>query len=161
MSSEPTLSPLQIKEHRFTNLRVKAAEYGNVAAPTSLKPDIWFEPVANTPNQWKLVLTLLLTSADAARPYAYEVEIQIQGLVEAKDTLSPEKKEQIALVNGFSVLYSAAREMLINVTARSVYGPISLPTISFVDVVKKATQKPEKEVPKVPSPPPPKAAAAA
>lgn len=155
MSSEPTLSFSQIKDHRFTNLRVKAMEYGNLGAPTSLKPDIWFEQVANTTNQWRLALTLILTSADPTKPYAYEVELQVQGLVEARETLTQEKKAQLALVNGFSILYSASREMLINVTSRSAHGAISLPTISFVEVVKKALQ-PEKEAPKLPPPPPPK-----
>jgi preprotein translocase subunit SecB len=138
------LSPLQMKDHRFTNLRVKSLEFGSIAAKPSLKPTIWFEQVADTTNQWRLILTLLIASADPAKAFAYEAEVQLQGLVEALEDLPSEKRQQIALVNGFSILYSAAREMLLIVTARSAHGPMSLPTISFVEMVKQATKPAEK-----------------
>jgi preprotein translocase subunit SecB len=139
------LSPLQLKDHRFTNLRVKSLKFGSISAKPSLKPTIWFEQVSDTTNQWRLVLTIVIASADAAKPYAYEGEVPLQGLVEALEALPQERRQQIALVNGFSILYSAAREMLLNVTARSAHGAMMLPTISFVDMVKQATQKPVEE----------------
>ena len=138
----PILSPLQMKDHRFTNLRVKSIEFGSIAAKPSLRPTIWFEPVTETTNQWKLILTVVIASADATKPFAYEADVQVQGLVEALEALPEDKRQQIALVNGFSILYSAAREMLLNITARSAHGPMALPTISFVEMVKQETQKP-------------------
>jgi preprotein translocase subunit SecB len=137
----PPLSPLQLKEHKFTNLRVKSIEGGSATAARSLKPSIWFEAVANTPNQWRLVLTLELTSADPAKPFVYEADFQVQGTVEVNDGFPPDKKEQLALVNGLSVLYSAAREMLLNITARSAYGAVNLPTLSFVKMVADALKQ--------------------
>ena len=38
----------------------------------------------------------------------YEADMQVQGTVEVNEGFPLEKKEQLALVNGFSVLYSAA-----------------------------------------------------
>jgi preprotein translocase subunit SecB len=140
----PALSPLQMKDHRFTNLRVKSLEFGSTSAKPSLRPTIWFEPVPETTNQWRLILTVVIASADATKPYAYEAEVQLQGLVEALEALPEERRQQIALVNGFSILYSAAREMLLNITARSAHGSMALPTISFVSMVKQATKPPEK-----------------
>jgi len=55
--------------------------------------------------------------------------------------LPADQKEIMALVNGFSILCSAAREMLLNVTARSAYGPVSLPTLSFVSLVREARKQ--------------------
>jgi len=144
----PPLSPLQLKEHKFTNLRVKSIEGGSGSASPSLKPSIWFEAVANIPNQWRLVLTLELTSADPAKPFLYEADIQVQGTVEVNDGFPADKKEQLALVNGLSVLYSAAREMLLNITARSAHGAVNLPTLSFVQLVAEALkQKAETQQP--------------
>ena len=40
-----------------------------------------------------------------------------------------------AVINGLGMLYSAAREMILNVTARSVHGPMSLPTLNFVGLI--------------------------
>jgi preprotein translocase subunit SecB len=134
------LSPLQLKEHGFTTVRIQAVEGGSLKADPSLKPAIWFEQVAAKPNQWRLALTLQLGSQDPAKLFAYEAELKLQGLVEVADGFLQDRKEQLALVNGFSILYSAAREMLLNITARSVYGAVTLPTISFVSLVKEATQ---------------------
>jgi preprotein translocase subunit SecB len=57
------------------------------------------------------------------------------------NSLAVDQREIMALVNGFSILYSAAREMLLNVTARSAYGPVSLPTLSFVNLVQEARKQ--------------------
>ena len=138
MATTLPLSPLQLKEHGFTTVRIQAIEGGSITAEPSLKPTIWFAQEAASPNQWRLVLTLNLGSQDLAKPFAYQAEIAIQGLVQIADSFLQDRKEQLALVNGFSILYSAAREMLLNVTARSVYGTVTLPTVSFVNMVKEA-----------------------
>lgn len=121
-------------------LHVKAIEGGSPSAEPSLKPEIWFEAVPNVADQWKLVLTIQLTSADASKPFLYEADIQLQGLVHVEAGFPEDRKEQLALVNGFSVLYSAAREMLLNVTARSA-GAVNLPTLSFVNLVQEARKQ--------------------
>jgi preprotein translocase subunit SecB len=87
------------------------------------------------------MLTLQLGSEEATKPFAYEAELKLQGLVQVNDGFLEERKELLALVNGFSILYSAAREMLLNITARSGKGALTLPTISFVNLVKDAIQK--------------------
>lgn len=151
MATTLPLSPLQLKEHGFTIVRIQAIEGGSPKADPSLKPAIWFEHAAA--NKWRLALTLHLGSEDPAKPFAYEAELKLQGLVEVADGFLQDRKEQLALVNGFSILYSAAREMLLNITARSVYGAVTLPTISFVKLVAD-TLKPKEEPPKpaVPQP---------
>src|SRR6266566_1278319 len=141
MTPPPPLSPLQLKEHGFTAVRVQAIEGGSLTAEPSLKPTIWFERVPTALNQWRLILTLQLGSQDAAKPFAYEAEIKVQGLVQVDDTFLEAKKEHLALVNGLSILYSAAREMLLNITARSAHGALSLPTLSFVKLVAEALKQ--------------------
>ena len=58
--------------------------------------------------------------------------------------LSAERKETMALVNGFSILCSASKEMLLNITARSAYRPVSLPALSFVSLVQEARKQKSK-----------------
>jgi preprotein translocase subunit SecB len=140
MSTTVQLSPLQLKEHGFTSVNIQAIEGGSPSAEPSLKPVIWFEPVAQNPDQWRLILTIHLGSQDEAKPFAYHAEIILQGVVQVNEGFLQERKEQLALVNGFSILYSAAREMLLNITARSLFGAVTLPTISFVTTVKEALQ---------------------
>jgi len=148
MTSPTPLSPLQLKDHRFTNLRVKAIEGGSPTAEPSFKSEIGFEPVPNTSDQWRLILTLQLKSADVSKPFSYEADIQIQGLVQVDSGFPEERKEQLAIVNGLSILYAAAREMLLNITSHSVYGAVNLPTLSFVNMVTEARkQKAESQKP--------------
>jgi preprotein translocase subunit SecB len=106
-----------------------------------LEPAVRFDQAPGNPNEWRLWLTLKLGSDDPARPFAYEAEMQIQALIGVANHLPAEQKEVMALVNGFSILYSAAREMLLNITARSTYGPVSLPTLSFVNLVQDARKQ--------------------
>jgi|ERR1039458_5765940 preprotein translocase subunit SecB len=144
------LSPLQLREHGFTTVRVHATDNGSLTNSPSLKPAISFERQSANPNQWRLVLSLELGSREAAKAFAYEGEMKVQGLVEVTGNVPEDRKEQLALVNGFSLLYSAAREMLLNITARSRHGGVTLPTISFVSMVKEATEP--KTTPQNPAP---------
>jgi preprotein translocase subunit SecB len=144
------LSPLQLREHGFTNVRVQVIDSGALTNPPSLKPEISFERQSTNPNQWRLVLSLQLGSREAEKVFAYEAEMTVRGLVEVTGKVPEDRKEQLALVNGFSLLYSAAREMMLNITARSRHGPLMLPTISFVSMVKEATEP--KTTPQAPAP---------
>jgi len=135
------LSALQLKEHAFTNIRVVAVQGGSPAAEPALHPTLWFARVANTLNQWRLMLTVKLASADVAKPFLYHLEIQIQGIVEMTGEMLEDRREQLALVNGFSILYGAAREMLLTITARCAYGAVSLPTLSFAELVAEAKRR--------------------
>lgn len=137
------LSPLQLKEHRFTTVYLQAVDGGDKAAEPSLVPAIWHEQVPGNPNQWRLALTLKLGSQDPAKPFAYEAEFKVQGVVQVAANFLQERKEQLALVNGFSLLYSAAREMLLTLTTRSVKGAVLLPTLSFVALVKDSLKQKE------------------
>lgn len=141
MPTPPPLSPVQLKQHGFTTLLVRAIPGGSLDGAPSLEPAIRFDQTPGNPNEWRLWLMLKLGSDDPARPFAYEVDLQLQALIEVASHLPTEQKEVMALVNGFSVLYSAAREMLLNVTARSAYGPVSLPTLSFVNLVQEARKQ--------------------
>lgn len=144
------LSPLQLREHGFTSVRVQVIDSGALTNPPSLKPAISFERQSTNPNQWRLVLSLQLGSREADKAFAYEAEMTVRGLVEVTGKVPEDRKEQLALVNGFSLLYSAAREMMLNITARSRHGPLMLPTISFVSMVKEATEP--KSPPQDPAP---------
>ena len=62
-------------------------------------------------------------------------------------------KEQLSLVNGFSVLHSAAREMLLNITGRCACGSVTLPTLNFVPLVAQARNQKADTQKKPPQPP--------
>jgi hypothetical protein len=50
--------------------------------------------------------------------------------------------EDLAIVNGTSLLWSAIREQVLSLTARMRAGPVMLPTVHFHDLKKQAPQQP-------------------
>jgi preprotein translocase subunit SecB len=150
---KPPLSPLQLKEHHFTNIRVRSIDGGKADGASSFKPTIWFDHVPNSPNQWRIVLTIQCLNEDPAKPYLYEADIMVQGIVEVNEGFPEDKKEQLAIVNGLSILFSAVREMLLNITARSAYGGITLPTFSFVNLVGEALKQKAEQAKPTPAAP--------
>jgi preprotein translocase subunit SecB len=139
MSITPTsLSPLQLKSYSFPVVSIRANPNGKPTGVSSVTQQISCLPVPETPNHWNLQLQLLLHSADQNNPFFYEAEIHAIGVVELVGDFSPEKREEIAAVNGLGILYSACREMLLNVTARSVYGAFTIPSLNFQKVIQEA-----------------------
>jgi preprotein translocase subunit SecB len=139
MSLIPTsLSPLQLKSHSFAVVSVRANPNGKPTGGTALDQQVFCLPVPETPNHWNLQLKLALRSVDQSNPFCYEFEIVAIGVVELTGDFPPEKREAIAAVNGLGILYSACREMLLNVTARSVYGPFNIPSLNFAKVIEEA-----------------------
>src|SRR5205823_10057215 len=107
---------------------------------TGAVQEVGFSPVAGQPNHWTLQLALKLHSADPNNPFFYDVEIQAVGVVELCGDVPAEKRELIAAVNGLGILYGACREMVMNITARSIYGPCCLPSLSFGKVLQEAKE---------------------
>ena len=55
---------------------------------------------------------------------------------------SPEDEEQFVRVNGSSMLYGAAREIVRSLTSRGPWGELMLPGISFYDKGAKPKEEP-------------------
>lgn len=108
---------------------------GKREGQTTFNREVGFSPIPNKPNEWQLELTIKLASIEKTKPFIYEFEIQVIGVVELVVELPADRREQLAVVNGLSILYGAVREMVINLTGRSPYGALTLPTLSFTDVL--------------------------
>jgi preprotein translocase subunit SecB len=129
------LSPLQLKQYFFTLFSVRPNQQGTPQAQPVLEQTISFEKTPKEQNQWTLSLRILMKSAKPEAPALYEGEIEMVGVVEVGNGYPPEKAQQLAVVNGLSLLYSAIREMFLTFTARCAHGPMTLPVLSFVDVL--------------------------
>ncbi|WP_084416588.1 protein-export chaperone SecB [Massilia alkalitolerans] len=64
----------------------------------------------------------------------YKLNVAVSGLFKwlPKDT-EFEKRKDLIVVNGATILYGAIREMTLNVTSRSTSGPLLLPAVNFED----------------------------
>jgi preprotein translocase subunit SecB len=129
------ISPLQLKTHFFPLIRLQAMPGGKNDGKTTFNREVAFSPLPNKPNEWQLELTIKLASVEKTNPFIYEFEIQVIGVVELVAEVPADRRQQLAVVNGLSILYGALREMVINLTGRSPHGALMLPTLSFTDVL--------------------------
>jgi preprotein translocase subunit SecB len=136
----PTLSPLQLKSHWFPVVNVRATPNGKPSGQISATQEIGFMQIPDQPNHWNLQLVIKFGSADPSNPFFYEIEIHAFGIVELIGEIDPEKREPIVVINGLGILYGACREMVMNITARSIYSPCSIPSLNFTEVIKQAQQ---------------------
>ena len=136
------LSPLQLRQHLFTIVNVRANPAGKPDGPVQLHQHVVHLPVPGQSNQWQVELYVNSHSGSAKHPFCYEIELHVVGIVEVSGDMEKEKREAIAAVNGLSLLYGAAREMVLNITARAPHGPYCLPSLNFAEVLKHAKPGP-------------------
>jgi preprotein translocase subunit SecB len=130
------ISPLQLKGHFFPVIRLNAQPGGKKEGPTNLAREIAFAPVSGNPKSWQLELTVKLSNSDKTNPFLYEFEIHVIGFFEMEADPQEERTKQIVIVNGLSMLYGAIRELIINLTSRSAFGALTVPSLSFADAFK-------------------------
>lgn len=77
----------------------------------------------------------------------YDIEVEAAGSFRISTQIPKEKREELVLVNGCAILYSAIRDQVMTLTARSYHGTLLLPTVNFLDKVKKEeTADPDKKL---------------
>ena len=71
----------------------------------------------------------------------YVLDVQALGIVSVSDEYPVEKHESLACEYGAALVYGAIREMVTNITSRSLAGVLTLPTPSFVGALELQHQK--------------------
>lgn len=75
----------------------------------------------------------LTVSNEEGKKCPYEVDVQLVALLELSKKLASERREELATVNGLAIVYSAMRELVVNLTSRMEYGALVLPGVNFQD----------------------------
>lgn len=158
------LSPLQLLEYTFEGFSVALTpDYDNakrdpsaVVAPSSmtLETECGIADIQDKEpfSDYALKLILKVTPSEgASAPYSLAVAVRghfrMHRMSDEKDLVDRKNR---ALVNGISVLYGVAREMVTTVTSRSAHGQMLLPTLKFSDLEEASTAgvtAPSKPVP--------------
>jgi preprotein translocase subunit SecB len=132
-------SPLQLERLVFTKVIVRADPSGNPQGEWTVHTS--HEVVAKQKDRRKWIAALDVTvkpKGDVKLPY--EIELQVVGHFTVSQQWAEEKIDQLVGVNGCTILYSAAREMVSNLTARGPFPSVLLTSVSFTDEFKPATK---------------------
>ena len=133
------LSPLQLKGHRFTSIEVHSHSKGLSQGSVEVSTQLGWVPVEETPGEWRITLRVSFGPADPKNPAPYHGSAEIVGIFTVDPAWPADKTEELARINGASLLYGAIRETFLSLTARSTHGEFLLPTLSFIESKAPAT----------------------
>ncbi|HZY71851.1 MAG TPA: protein-export chaperone SecB [Edaphobacter sp.] len=139
---KPQPSVIELRSYFVTELHFAANSAFDPAKPTSLmSSDLQVESVLEPPvkdrKQWGISLTVRQAVLQD-KNVPYEFTIKIWGLFAPTIAIPEERRPQVLLGAGSSVLYGAAREIVRDLTARGPYSPLLLPPVSFAPEAEKA-----------------------
>ena len=81
-------------------------------------------------RQWQITLRIALNaSPDSNSPYSFLVEMI--GFIDVAESVSDDRIERFARINGTSLVFAAAREIIKAATSRGPFPPLLLPTVTF------------------------------
>ncbi len=134
------LSPIQTRSHWIRRVNFEPLdiplENSSYEARISLehaKPD----------QYWRVLIKVVFGGKHPAQAQ-HNGLIEFEGIFDVHPDFPEDKVEELVRMNGGAILYSAVRELVLNLTARSKYGPFEMPTIDarmFIKPPKKAAAK--------------------
>lgn len=84
------------------------------------------------PNRWAISLDIR-QNVPTEKNAPYNFAIELVGDFEVHPDVPKEAVQRLVEVNGSSLLFTAARQILLDVMHRGPFTPMILPTVSFVD----------------------------
>ena len=124
---------LSLERYFFTEIHVEANSAGLGKKTSDECFDITlFTSVETTELEEKPSgVKLTIESDKDEEDKAYCIKVTVFGIFEFHNSVPDDKKEMILYTSGASVLYGIVREMLTNLTSRSPFLPMTLPTVTF------------------------------
>jgi preprotein translocase subunit SecB len=161
MTMIPTPSQLNCKAYFATGLSLHANINYKAGDPIALKwEDLRVDSSVEKPDEKTLVWQVTLNVSQdimQGKNVPYDFSIEIVGLFDIAKIAGVEIKdpEKFVRVNGSSLLFGVAREIIRNNTAAGPYASILLPTVNFcsyqkIEELKVAQPKPIEQTPNVP-----------
>ncbi len=142
---EVTISPIQMKQLLYTKIFIEPFFFKSdeeIWAPNynfdgvSIKTNLGCalaEGQESNPKNFKLRLILnILNDEEESKESPYNVEIEADAWFEISDHVKAEARENLICVNGGSMMIGSIRELLTQLTARSVFGPMTLPSLRLL-----------------------------
>lgn len=124
-------SPLQLERHFFTKVHLDANLEADAAAVNTIDCEVEVGQSKDDPLRFQVMLKLSLSPCDGRLP-PYTGEFHAVGLFKVAETWPVSQRTQLVEINGASMLYGALREVIITLTARGPWPPVTLGSVSFV-----------------------------
>jgi len=131
------LSPIQIRRHWIRRVVFEPHDVPVENSPYEAHFSLQHE---KTDGCWRVILKVYFGGKKPDKTL-HNGQIEFEGLFDVHPDFPEEKVENLVRLNGGAILYGAVRELVLNLTARSKYGPFEMPTINpqmFLELSEKA-----------------------
>jgi preprotein translocase subunit SecB len=138
---------IQLTNYFVSELQFVANRDFKPDSPSTVATDelqVAHQALANADNnrKWQITLRVALNaSPESNSPYSFLLEMI--GFIDVADSVSDDRIERFARINGTSIIFAAAREIIKAATSRGPYKPLLLPTVTFWEPKPQAAPKPE------------------
>jgi preprotein translocase subunit SecB len=128
-------SSIQLTNYFVSELQVAANRNYNPDSPTNISAEdmqvvLQASPKEGNNREWQIILRVTLNvSTESNSPYSFLVEMI--GFITVAQSVAENKIERFAKINGTSLIFAAAREIIKAVTSRGPHKALLLPTVTF------------------------------
>lgn len=140
------LSPLQMKHLIFTKIVVELADslektnelwapsfdMSGVIVLTEISTAMPDDQVNDPVNFMVTMRLAILNEAEGSKKAPYKIDIAAQAWFDISTGIEVGKREDLVRINGASLMMGAIRELVIQLTSRSGFGALTLPTLRFM-----------------------------
>lgn len=148
------LSPLQLERYQFNLGYVRARADHDASQDLDAESVIGVEiseqlswgsvDIQDGKSYAPLKLYIALEN-NGKKKAPYDIAVEVEGVFQLSPAfMKKEDWEELFIINGASMLYTVIREYVISFTSRAVFGSLMLPTMNFLDYVKKIPEAKEK-----------------
>jgi preprotein translocase subunit SecB len=128
-------APIQLTNYFVSELQFAANRGFKADSPTNVSADdlqVMLQPLPKEGNnrEWQITLRVALNAApESNSPYNFMIEMI--GFITVAPSVAEIKIERFARINGTSLIFAAAREIVRAATARGPFNALLLPTVTF------------------------------
>lgn len=124
------LAPIQIQSYWLKRLEISTVDDPEEGAAIDVKTALEVSQRAEDAQEWLLRLGVTF-GEDMESGSHYAGVVEFEGIFRVSGEVPAEKASRLAVVNGASILYGAAREIVATVTGRGPSPGVALPSVSF------------------------------
>jgi preprotein translocase subunit SecB len=102
-----------------------------------------FKKLSEAERKWVVSISIKTSSKDY--PIPYKINLSAIGYFRTAPNYPKGEVEKLIRIGGPTVLYSAARELILTISSRGPWGPVFIPSMSFLETPKETKKPKEKE----------------